>query len=85
MTLTPGYGETPVDPEDLDALTTAARVELGDDPTKAELYDYEQAILMMRAARHAWVLARDTATLGIRLRVSTRVYRCAPQSRPERT
>lgn len=46
MDLTPGYGETPVDPEDLDALTSAARAELGDDPTKAELYDYEQAILI---------------------------------------
>lgn len=46
MSLAPGYGETPVDPEDLDALTPAARAELGDDPTKAELYDYEQAILI---------------------------------------
>lgn len=46
MSLTPGYGETPVDPEDLDALTPSARAELGDDPTKAELYDYEQAILI---------------------------------------
>lgn len=46
MSLTPGYGETPVDPEDLDALTPSARAELGDDPKKVELYDYEQAILI---------------------------------------
>lgn len=46
MSLTPGYGETPVDPEDLDALTAGARAVLGDEPTNAELYDYEQAILI---------------------------------------
>ena len=46
MSLAPGYGETPVDSEDLDALTPSARAELGNDPTKTELYDYEQAILI---------------------------------------
>lgn len=46
MSLTPGYGETPVDPEKLDALTPTAWAELGDGATKAELYDYEQAILI---------------------------------------
>jgi fido (protein-threonine AMPylation protein) len=45
MSLTPGYGETPVEPEDLDALTPEARELLGDPPTKADLYDLEQAIL----------------------------------------
>ena len=46
MGLAPGYDETPVAPEDLDALTPAARENLGDDATHAELYDYEQAILI---------------------------------------
>lgn len=45
MTLSPGYGETPHDPEEADALTAQARALLGDDPTKADLYEAEQAIL----------------------------------------
>jgi len=45
MPLTPGYGETPVDPEDLDALTDAARDVVGDAPTKADLYDLEATVL----------------------------------------
>lgn len=46
MNLSPGYGETPIDPEDLDVLALVARAELGDDPTKAELYDYEQEVFI---------------------------------------
>ncbi|RRJ86507.1 cell filamentation protein Fic [Gulosibacter macacae] len=46
MTATPDYGETPVDPDELDSLTTFARSELGAEPTKAEVYDFEQAILI---------------------------------------
>lgn len=46
MPLDPGYGATPVDPEDLDALTDAALEVLGNDPTLAALYDLEQAILI---------------------------------------
>lgn len=38
MPLAPGYGETPLDPEEADALTAQARALLGDDPTKADLY-----------------------------------------------
>lgn len=45
MPLTPGYGETQVDPEDLDALTDAARDVVGDAPTKADLYDLEATVL----------------------------------------
>jgi fido (protein-threonine AMPylation protein) len=45
MPLAPGYGETPLDPEESDALTAQARALLGDDPTKADLYDAEQAVL----------------------------------------
>jgi fido (protein-threonine AMPylation protein) len=45
MPLAPGYGETPLDPEEADALTAQARALLGDDPTKADLYEAEQAVL----------------------------------------
>lgn len=45
MALAPGYGETPLDPEEAEALTARARALLGDDPTKADLYDAEQAVL----------------------------------------
>lgn len=45
MALTPGYGETPLDPEEADALTSQARELLGGDPRKADLYEAEQAIL----------------------------------------
>jgi len=43
--MTPGYGETPLDPEEAEALTAQARALLGDDPTKADLYEAEQAVL----------------------------------------
>ena len=46
MTLAPGYGETPLDPEEAEALTARARASLGDDPTKADLYEAEQAVLV---------------------------------------
>lgn len=45
MPVAPGYGETPLDPEEADALTAQARALLGDDPTKADLYEAEQAVL----------------------------------------
>lgn len=44
MTLAPGYGDTPLDPAEADALTSRARVLLGGNPTKADLYEAEQAI-----------------------------------------
>ncbi len=44
MTISPGYGETPIDGDELDALLPSAR-ELLDEPiTKAAVYDLEQAI-----------------------------------------
>ncbi len=46
MALAPGYGETPLDPEEVGALTAQARELLGDDPTKADLYEAEQAVLV---------------------------------------
>jgi fido (protein-threonine AMPylation protein) len=45
MALAPGYGETPLDPEEADALTAQARELLGEDPRKADVYEAEQAIL----------------------------------------
>jgi fido (protein-threonine AMPylation protein) len=39
MALAPGYGETPLDPEEADALTAQARELLGDDLRKADLYE----------------------------------------------
>lgn len=39
-----GYGETPLDPEEADALTPNAREIFGDAPKKLELYEAEQAI-----------------------------------------
>lgn len=42
--LDPGYGETPLDPDEADALTPDARELLGDDPSRADVYDLEQAV-----------------------------------------
>ena len=39
-----GYGETPLDPEEADALTPQAREIFGDEPKKIDLYEAEQAI-----------------------------------------
>ena len=44
MSLTPGYGETPVTDDELDALTPSARELLGLPVTKAAVYDLEQGI-----------------------------------------
>ena len=44
MSVTPGYGETPLDFDELDALHPEIRKVLGDPVTKAEVYDLEQAI-----------------------------------------
>lgn len=45
MSLTPGYGETPVDGDELAALAPAAKDLLGSEVTKAAVYDLEQAVL----------------------------------------
>lgn len=42
--LDPGYGETPLEPDEADALTPTARALLGDDPLRADVYDVEQAV-----------------------------------------
>jgi fido (protein-threonine AMPylation protein) len=43
MSLTPGYGETPLDEEDLEALQPEVWRVFGRSLTKAEIYDLEQA------------------------------------------
>src|SRR5690606_30154507 len=44
MSLAPGYGETPLDGDEFDALLPKVREALGDDLTKAALFDLEQAV-----------------------------------------
>lgn len=44
MRVEPGYGETPLEPEEVDALTPPAREIFGDSPKKIELFQAEQAI-----------------------------------------
>lgn len=44
MSLSPGYGETPIDGDELDALLPAVREALGEPPTKAAVFDLEQQI-----------------------------------------
>lgn len=40
----PGYGETPLDGDELAALLPGAREVLSDPPTKSDVYDLEQAV-----------------------------------------
>lgn len=44
MSLTPGYGKTPLPQDELNSLLPQARELLGASPTKAAAYDLEQAI-----------------------------------------
>jgi fido (protein-threonine AMPylation protein) len=44
MSLTPGYGETPVSDEDLDSLHQHVRNSLGEPVSKAAVYDLEQVV-----------------------------------------
>lgn len=40
----PDYGETPLEPDEADALTPTARALLGDHPLRADVYDVEQEV-----------------------------------------
>lgn len=44
MSIEPGYGETPLEPDEADALTPRARDVFGDQPTRLDLYEAEQVI-----------------------------------------
>lgn len=62
MTLSPGYGETPLDGDEFDALVPSIRDVLGADVTKAAVFDLEQAVQDEVAADLLnSVLARDIA------------------------
>lgn len=51
MSLTPEYGETPLEGEEFDALLPAIRELLGEPVTKAAVYDLEQALQLETAER----------------------------------
>jgi len=44
MSVEPGYGGTPLEPDEADALTPRARLVFGDEPKRLELYEAEEAI-----------------------------------------
>ncbi|WP_157002704.1 Fic family protein [Agromyces laixinhei] len=44
MTFDPRYGETPLDPDEADALAAEARAVVGDPPLKAAIFELEQEI-----------------------------------------
>lgn len=44
MSLSPGYGDTSIDSDELDALLPATKDLLGSEVTKAAVYDLEQAV-----------------------------------------
>jgi hypothetical protein len=50
MPLTPGYGETPLPDEELEALLPSVREVLGAEIIKAAVYDLEQAVQEQVAA-----------------------------------
>ena len=57
MSLTPGYGETPVPDDELDVLLSSARELLGEPVTKSAVYDLEQALQNEVAERAlTWIL-----------------------------
>lgn len=51
MSLTPAYGETPLEGEEFDALLPAIRELLGEPVSKAAVYDLEQAIQLETVER----------------------------------
>lgn len=62
MSLTPGYGDTPVDGDELDALLPAAKDLLGSEVTKAAVYDLEQAVQEDTTERLLTVVLDGTLT-----------------------
>jgi fido (protein-threonine AMPylation protein) len=63
VTLEPGYGETPLDPDEEDALTPEARAAVGDPPLKAAIFDIEQQI--EQAVAEELIRAVLDRTLGL--------------------
>lgn len=87
MTLPPGYGQTPVDPDELGALLPGTRYLLGEPVTKAAVYDLEQAIqeevaegLMVEVISGSLGSSRSSATTSS----VTCTAGCTPTSGPGR-
>lgn len=59
----PGYGDTPLEPEEAEALTPQAREAFGDQPERLELYETEQAIADEVSVRLFADIARGSLTL----------------------
>lgn len=63
MGIEPGYGETPLKPDEADALTPRAREVFGDQPTRLDLYAAEQAIADEVSVRFFADIARGVLNL----------------------
>ena len=64
MSLTPGYGETPVPDDELDALLPDARELMGKPTTKSAIYDLEQALQNEVAERALTSVLDGTLTVA---------------------
>ena len=64
MSLTPGYGETPVPDDELDALLPDARELVGEPVTKSVIYDLEQALQNETAERALTSVLDGTLTVA---------------------
>lgn len=61
--LDPGYGETPLPFDELDALLRAARDVLPDPPTKADVYDLEQSFELVAREQLIHAVLNETLTI----------------------
>lgn len=64
MTVGPGYGETPLDGDEWDALLPAVAMRLGSVPLKSEVFDLEQAIYAEVATAHVTAVLDNRLTLN---------------------
>lgn len=63
MSVDPGYGETPLEPDEADALTPRARAVFGENPTRLDLYEAEQAIADEVSVRYLAGIADNSIQL----------------------
>lgn len=63
MSVEPGYGWTPLEPDEADALTPRARLVFGDEPTRLELYEAEEAMADEVSVRLLAEIARGVLSL----------------------
>lgn len=64
MTVEPGYGETPLDGDEWDALLPDVATRLGSVPLKSEVFDLEQAIYAEVATAHVTTVLDNQLTLN---------------------